>query len=403
MPISRLHQRIAVLASTSALAALLPVAVPSAAPAAHASVLAQAVPDPTRVRVSFSVGVRGLTQPTGVYSPRDGTSRLFVLEKTGRIRVVQRGRLLARPYLDLSGRVSTDGERGLLGLAFHPDFRHQPLLWVSYTARDGSLHVDRYSVASHTANVVSPSTARFVLRVPHASFSNHNGGHIAFGANRLLSIGTGDGGGGGDPSAAAQNVRSPLGKILRIDPMHFCSGQRYCVPPSNPFARSSTAVREIWLWGLRNPWSFSFDPVTKYWWIGDVGQGTQEEVDVVAQGYPGGNLGWSCFEGRTVFNRSRCLRGVAYLPPRVVYGRSAGSTVIGGVVYRGKAYARSLGGLYVFGDFGSGQVWVYRYRGRAVPQGRILGGVTGFGEDDAGEVWAVTIDGRLLKLRARAA
>ena len=357
-----------------------------------------AVVSPVHVRLSFVQRATGFTQPVGVVGARDGTSRLFVLEKTGRIRVWTNGVLQAAPYLDLSAKVSTVSERGLLGLAFDPAFRTRPQLWVVYTAINGTVTLARFRATSFSATSVSAATQVTVLTIPHPA-GNHNGGQLTFGTDNLLYWSVGD----NADNATAQNSTRLTGKILRLDVLRSCGALQYCIPASNPFVNSTRYRHEIWLWGLRNPWRMSVDRRRGLIWIGDVGQSTQEEVDVVAQSTRGANMGWSCYEGFLVFNPATCT-AVPHTFPFVHYGRSAGSSVTGGYVYAGLTYDAIMRDLYVMGDFGSGRVWVYAYRGVASDQGLLFGAgqLTSFGEDFAGEIWAVTIDGRLWSMTARA-
>jgi glucose/arabinose dehydrogenase len=329
---------------------------------------------------------------------RDGTSRLFVLEKTGRIRLWRNGVLQAAPYLDLRAKVSTVSERGLLGLAFDPAFRTRPQFWVVYTATNGAVTLARFRATSFSATRVSAATQVTVLTIAHPA-GNHNGGQLTFGTDNLLYWSVGD----NADNVTAQNNTRLTGKILRLDVLHSCGARRYCIPASNPFATSTRYRREIWLWGLRNPWRMTVDRRRALIWIGDVGQNRQEEVDVVAQSKRGANMGWSCYEGVLVFNRATCTPATRTFP-LFHYNRPAGNSVTGGYVYAGRKYDAIMRNLYVFGDFGTGRVWVYAYRGVATNQGLLFGAgkLTSFGEDFLGEIWAVTIDGRLWSMSARA-
>jgi glucose/arabinose dehydrogenase len=365
--------------------------------------LAQAAPvaavvDPLHVQLSFVQRATGFTQPVGVVGARDGTSRLFVLEKTGRIRLWSNGVLQAAPYLDLSAKVSTVSERGLLGLAFDPAFRTRPQFWVVYTATNGTLTLARFRATSFSATRVSAATQVTVLTIAHPA-GNHNGGQLTFGTDNLLYWSVGD----NADNVTAQNATRLTGKILRLDVLRWCGALRYCIPASNPFATSTSYRREIWLWGLRNPWRMTVDRRRAWIWIGDVGQSRQEEVDVVAQSTRGANMGWSCYEGVLIFNRATCTPAVRTFPA-FRYNRPAGNSITGGYVYAGRKYDAIMRGLYVFGDFGTGRVWVYAYRGAARNQGLLFGAgrLTSFGEDPTGEIWAVTIDGRLWSMSARA-
>jgi glucose/arabinose dehydrogenase len=354
--------------------------------------------DPLHVQLSFVQRATGFSQPVGVVGARDGTSRLFVLEKTGRIRVWNNGVLQAAPYLDLRARVSTVSERGLLGLAFDPAFRTRPQFWVVYTATNGTLTLARFRATSFSATSVSSATQVTVATIVHPA-GNHNGGALTFGTDNLLYWSVGD----NADNLSAQNTTRLTGKILRLNVLRSCGARHYCIPASNPFATSTRYRREIWLWGLRNPWRMTVDRRRSWIWIGDVGQSRQEEVDVVSQSTRGANLGWSCYEGFLVFNRATCTP-VPRTFPRANYGRAGGSSITGGYVYAGSRYNAIMRNLYVFGDFGSGRVWVYAFRGAVRSQGLLFpaGALTSFGEDFAGEIWAVTIDGRLWSMSARA-
>jgi glucose/arabinose dehydrogenase len=350
------------------------------------------------VSVSWSRQAGGLSSPVQVVSPKDGTGRLFIVEKAGRIRIWRDGSLRATPYLDIRDLVSDAGERGLLSIAFSPRWESAPYFWVSYTNSAGTLRVVRYRASSYAANTAPRSSARPVLDVPHpAQYTNHNGGQLAFGNDGNLLISTGDGGGSGDPGNRAQSARSLSGKILRVDVLNSCGSRRYCIPTTNPYAKSTVYKREIWARGIRNAWRFSVDPATGYVWVADVGQGRYEEINVIRR--PGRNLGWSCREGSAVYASSRCSSGTTYHPPTFVYSHSYGSSVTGGFVYRGSRYASFLRGWYIGGDYVSGRVFMARGT-RLVTVGS-LPGVTSFGEGEAREIWAVTSSGGLHRMSAR--
>jgi len=339
-----------------------------------------------------------------VTSARDGSHRLFVVQQGGTVRVVKRGSLRAQVYLDISSRVRSGGEQGLLSIAFHPGFRRHPFLYAAYTRDDGALVVTRFRATSAGARSVSAATARHVLTVPHPQQTNHNGGQLMFGRDGLLFISTGDGGGGGDPYANAENLDSLSGKVLRIDVDRNCGSHHYCVPGGNPFARSTTKKRPIFDWGLRNPWRMSIDRATDRMWIADVGQDAWEEVDRVRQS-GGKDFGWSCREGRASYSSSRCsINGSArhIKGPLTVYHHDSvdGTTrcaVIGGFAYRGPSYPFAHG-LYVYGDYCTGEVWALGRSGGSwhnAKVGDIGGGLTGFGEGDSGEIYAVTSGGTM--------
>ena len=342
---------------------------------------------------------QGFSSPTQVTSAPDGTKRLFVVQKGGQVAVVRKGHVLAKSYLSIGRRVATAGEGGLLSIAFSPTFRRDHLLWVAYAREsDGDLVVAQMKARRAASAHVSSKTLRPILRVEHSAEDNHYGGQLAFAGGHLL-IGTGDGGGGGDPFNHAQNRNSLLGKILRIDPYDRCGGRAYCSPNGNPFANKK-GRDEIWLMGLRNPWRFSVDPRTDDLWIGDVGQDRFEEIDRVRPHQQRYNLGWSCWEGRTRYNTSRCRAKAKYLQPKVVIRHPVASSITGGFVYRGHRYAKKIGGAYVFADFGSNRVWLHKSGAGKIQQPqRLAGGATSFGVDDKGEIYAVTYDGVLHRMR----
>jgi glucose/arabinose dehydrogenase len=351
------------------------------------------------ISVSWTLRASGLVQPTAVTSARDGTGRLFVLEKGGRVKAYRNGRVTT--YLDLSSRVGSAGEGGLLGIAFHPDFRRHPFLWVAYSLPDGSaLRVARFRASSATAGSVRAATGRRVLDAPHPrDRSNHWAGQLAFGPDRMLYLSTGDGGDGG---ARAARLDDLSGKVLRVDPLRACGGQAYCVPADNPFAAQRGVRRLVWASGLRNPWRFSFDPATRNLWVADVGEGTYEEVTPLGPAAKGRDLGWNRCEGPSATGApgTPCpVTSARYVGPRLWYGRDYGSTVIGGFVYRGAKYRSFLGGRYVGGDFGSGRVFLLS--GNRPSTVGSLPGVTSFGEGATRELWAVTLSGGLYRMAAR--
>src|SRR3954454_23474439 len=245
-----------------------------------------------------------LDNPIGATNARDGSNRLFVLERPGKIRIYKNGQYLTTPYLDIHSLIpcsgsSWPGERGLLGVAFHPSYATNGFFYVSYTRMDGDVQVARYHVSGNP-DVADAASALILLTIEHSAQSNHNGGNLAFGPDGFLYISVGDGGGGGDPFESGQSLNTMLGKLLRIDVDH---GSPYAIPAGNPFAGATPGLDEIWAYGLRNPWRFSFDRQTGDLYIGDVGQGAREEVDFQAAGAAGGqNYGWACREGKTSYN-----------------------------------------------------------------------------------------------------
>jgi glucose/arabinose dehydrogenase len=359
--------------------------------------------DAARVAVTLEPFVAGLDAPLGVASAGDGSNRLFVAEQGGQIRIVRDGTLLERPFLDISDRITTGGERGLLGLAFHPDFPTDPRLFVNYTDEQGNTRVSSFTLDPSEPDRADPASEKRLLFVQQP-FANHNGGALAFGPDGFLVIGLGDGGGGGDPEKNGQNLRALLGKILRIDVGGTTGDKAYAIPADNPYADGADfRAPEIWLSGLRNPWRLSFDRSTGDLWIGDVGQGEWEEVDVQRAGAAGGtNFGWNLLEGNHCY-RQGC-EDPGLVGPVTEYSHDDGCTVIGGNVYRGTAQP-ALSGGYLFGDYCSGRLWAIDpaadgFREPTVV-GEMGGALSSFGEDEAGELYATDIaGGRLLRVTA---
>jgi glucose/arabinose dehydrogenase len=354
------------------------------------------------ISITWSQQETGFVQPTQVTSARDGTGRLFIVEKAGRIRVWVGGQILATPYLDIRSWVKDDGEGGMFSVVFHPQWKTNPFIWVHYVNNAGDVRVARFRAAKYTSNTVSTSTAVKTIDIWHPDqYTNHFGGQLAFGRDGYLYISTGDGGGGGDPLNRAQDKASLGGKILRlrvVGAYATCGRSTYCIPTTNPYYGSTPGHGAIWAIGLRNPWRISFDAANGDLWIGDVGQSAQEEVDRIRAGVGGKNLGWSCREGNLVYDSSRCRSGTTYTSPSYVYGRSYGTTITGGYVYRGSAYGAFLGGHYIGGDFGSGRI--FYTTGTVIRTAGSLPNVTSFGEGGTREIWAVTIGGGLYRMAA---
>ncbi len=297
---------------------------------------------------TWAVIAEGLTQPTDITGAGDGSNRLFVLEKPGRIRIILNDQLQSTPFLDITDRVgSNSSEQGLLGLAFHPRFSENGFLYVNYTDRNGDTRISRFTASGDAAD---PRSEKRILAVKQP-YANHNGGAVKFGPDGYLYIALGDGGSQGDPFDNAQSGNSLLGKILRID---VDSGDPYAIPPDNPYANSGEVYRELWAIGLRNPWRISFDPLTGDLWIGDVGQSSREEINHVPSGAPGGfNFGWNEIEGTLPFEGNNRPEFTA---PLAEYSRSFGCSATGGYVYRGQALPEWQG-IYFYGDYCSGNIW----------------------------------------------
>lgn len=346
--------------------------------------------------LAVEVAAAGLANPVHLTAPR-GDSRLFVVEQPGRIRISESGSLRATPFLDIADRVLDGGERGLLSLAFHPNYASNRFFYVNYTDNNGDTRVERYTTTSDP-NVADPNSAELVLFVDQP-FANHNGGLVTFGPDGMLYIGMGDGGSGGDPLGHGQNRGTLLGDLLRID---VDRGSPYAIPPDNPFVNVSGARGEIWAYGLRNPWRFMFDREAGMLYIADVGQNRWEEVNAVPSSAAGLNYGWNIMEGGECFGTMSCNRTGLTLP--VLTYRLDGGTcaVIGGFVYRGTRIP-GLRGHYLYSDFCGG--WLRSFRlvnGRAEGQREWnvgdLGRVTSFGEDSSGELYILSINGRVYRL-----
>lgn len=337
----------------------------------------------------------GLAQPVAVAHAAD--ERLFVVEQAGVIRVVDSAGLASQPFLDIRDRVGSGGERGLLGLAFPSDFASSGRFYAYYTDRSGTSVLSRFRVSDDPSRADPASEEVLITQAqPRA---NHNGGQLAFGPDGYLYWGLGDGGGGGDPTNAGQNLATLLGKLLRID-VGPSSG--YAVPPTNPFVTTEGALDEIWAYGLRNPWRFSFDRATGDLYVADVGQNQIEEVNFQSAGSPGGqNYGWNVMEGDACFApASGCDQSGLVLPVFTYrHGPTTGRSITGGYVYRGQEIPE-LSGRYLYGDYVSGRVWVTD--AASGWEGTLLWdadfSISTFGEDAAGELYVVDHDGRLYRL-----
>jgi glucose/arabinose dehydrogenase len=343
----------------------------------------------------------GFTSPVGVVNAGDGSHRLFVLEQRGTVRVVVDDKMKSGYFLDVrgvAGGFTNGGERGLLGLAFHPDFETNRKLFAYYTDGGGDLIIAEFtSNASRTA--VNAGTRDVLLKIEHSSRTNHNGGQLLFGPDGYLYVFTGDGGGGGDPDENSQNKASLLGKTLRIDP-NLNGG--YSTPSGNPYYGSIPGRGEIWSIGLRNPWRASFDRHTDALWIADVGQGSWEEINREPAGAGGRNYGWDCREGKHPYETAGCS-GLTFTDPVTEYGHGSGNcSVTGGYVYRGDVFL-DLRGQYLLGDFCSGRLWTLP-AGASSPSLKLHRDtsimITSFGEAENGEVYMTGYGGDLYRVIA---
>lgn len=366
------------------------------------------------VALAFVGSVRGLTLETvqdGLSNPiyvthaPDDPTRLFILERDGYIRILHNGTLLSRPFLDISSSTSTGSERGLLGMAFHPDYENNGYFFINYTNLDGDTRVVRYSVSANPDSA-DEASAMIVLAVDQP-FGNHNAGMLAFGKDGYLYVGTGDGGSSGDPGNRAQDPQEMLGKMLRLD---IDGGTPYAIPPDNPFVGSPDTLDEIWSLGLRNPWRYSFDRLDGDLYIADVGQNEWEEIDVEPAESDGGlNFGWRLMEGTHCYNpASGCDTLSGLTDPVYEYGHGGSPfkcSVTGGFVYRGCAIPE-LQGRYFFGDYCSGQIWSFIWDDTGIadltehtditPGSGVL---VSFGEDYFGELYVCAMgDGIVYKI-----
>ena len=374
-----------------------PTPVPSSSPGASCQVTpVSGTPQLTSVLVAS-----GLSAPLDVQSPPGDRARLFVVEQGGRIRIIRGGAVVAAPFLDIASRISSGGERGLLGLAFHPSFAQNGRFFVNYTDPGGHTHIAEFRAAPGS-DTADPASERLILFVTQP-FANHNGGGLAFGNDGMLYIGLGDGGSGGDPLGNGQSLQTYLGKMLRID---VDRAAPFAVPADNPFVANPAALPAIWAYGLRNPFRFGFDRATGDLYIGDVGQNMLEEVDVGLASRRGGeNYGWNIMEGSRCFRPSSGCPTAGLTLPVVEYGRADGCSITGGVVYRG---CRTPGyqGTYFYGDYCTGLIRSFRLvNGQAQDQrdwtaalGRGIRNISSFGVNADGEIHIVDYDGEVYRV-----
>ena len=326
-----------------------------------------------------------LQQPVHVAVAPGEPDRLYIVEQTGAIRVLEDGDLRPDPFLDVSNDIQSGGEQGLLSVAFHPEYEQDGRLFVDYTDIRGNTRVVEYR-ANEDRTAVDPSSARILLTVEQP-YSNHNGGQLAFGPDGLLYVGMGDGGSGGDPENRAQDLSERLGKILRAD------------------VDEAAGEWEVVAYGLRNPWRFSFDRENGDLYIADVGQSSQEEIDYLPSSATGlVNFGWDVYEGRLRFEDKEPNAAGRLLGPVAVYGRDGGCSVTGGFVYRGAAI-QAIRGRYFYGDYCSGSIWSFRIEGGKARELRRepfeVQGLSSFGEDASGEIYLAALSGTIYRLAAR--
>lgn len=343
--------------------------------------------------ISLTSIASDLSAPLSFVSARDGSGRSFIVEQGGLVKILRNSAVESVPFLDLSDRISTGGERGLLNIAFHPSFVSNGKVFVYYTDQSGDVVISRFAISRTNPDQVNLASERRLLRIEHSEFSNHNGGGLAFGRDGLLYIGVGDGGSAGDPNNNAQNRRNLLGKILRID---IDRGTRYSIPRSNPYARSARYKREIFAYGLRNPWRMSFDR-TGTLFVGDVGQGAYEEVTVIRRGE---NYGWRIREGTHCYSPATDCRSAGLTAPIYEYSHSDGQSITGGYRYAGSGIP-ALRNKYIFGDFASGSIWSLQRVGGQWERELLLSSgrnISSFGIDSDRELYVVDYAGSVLKV-----
>ena len=365
--------------------------------ASAAAKLRAAAPPATSAAVRL-VRVASLREPVHITGAPGDAARLFVLEREGRVRLLLNGHTQARPFLDIAGLVQSGGsEQGLLGLALAPDYARSGRFYVYYTAANGDIRIVQYRRSAADPNVADPASARAVLTIDHHRHSNHNGGQMAFGPDGKLYIGVGDGGSEGDPEGNGQSTGTLLAKLLRIDPS---AGGGYSIPRGNPFVGQAGRRPEIWAYGLRNPWRFSFDRASGALIIGDVGGGEQEEIDFAAAGTrAGANYGWSIWEGT---RREKPGRAPGAVAPVLVARHSSGyCAIIGGYVVRDRSLP-SLYGRYLFGDNCRPQVESVRLAGGRAGGLRATGlsvsSTSSFGEDARGHLYITSLNGPVYRI-----
>lgn len=356
---------------------------------------------PDASTIQLTPVVSNLSRPLFVTHANDESGRLFLVEQSGKIWIIDNGTKSEQPFLDVSGLISPSAlsggysEQGLLGLAFHPDYANNGVFFINYTDTNGGTVVARYTVSLSNPSIADGNSAEIIFQIAQP-FGNHNGGHMAFGADGYLYISLGDGGSANDPLGAGQNKGLLLGSILRLD---IDGGSPYAIPEDNPFIDDDSGANEIWAYGLRNVWRFSFDRATQDLYIADVGQNQWEEVNFQSADSAGGeNYGWNVWEGTHPFARGTTEN---HILPFAEYNHSAGCSITGGYVYRGETLA-DFEAVYLFGDYCSGTVWAsYRDSNMQWNTSVLLETgfqISSFGEDEFGELYVIDYSGTLYRI-----
>ena len=362
----------------------------------------QATHPPTAVappQLTLAPFVTGLNNPLGLEQPDDGSGRFFVVEQSGLIRIIQNGSVLNTPFLDIRGKVHFAGESGLLGVSFHPGYAQNGHFYVNYVRLVNSQRqsiIAEYKVLSTDPNQADLASERILLTVNQPSFDNHKAGQLAFGTDGFLYFGLGDGGSGGDPFGNGQNTQVLLGKLMRIDVNSTTGNLPYAIPTDNPFANGGGRP-EIWAYGLRNPWRFSFDSQSGRLFLADVGQASWEEVDLIDKG---GDYGWNVMEGSHCYNPSSGCNSAGIILPITEYSHAEGQAIIGGFVYHGSAIP-ALQGVYIFGDFVAGKIWGIQENSGSWARTLLANtgkNLSAFGRDQNGELYAVDYGGAVWKI-----
>ncbi len=356
---------------------------------------------PNLISYSYSYDLKtvfpnlSFSSPVGLYDPNDGTNRLFVVQQNGLIKVFENNANVtdASTFLDISSEITYGGERGLLGLAFHPNYTSNGYFYVDYTDTSGDTIISRFNVDGTNPNTANQTSEVEILKV-NQPYSNHNGGQIAFGPDGYLYIGLGDGGSGGDPEGNGQNRQTLLGSILRID---VDSGLPFAVPTDNPFYGNVNGyAEELFAFGFRNPWRFSFDAITGDLWAGDVGQSLWEEIDIVESGK---NYGWNTREGAHDYDPGTNTTTV--IDPIYEYSHSLGNAITGGFVYRGSSLSNLIG-KYLYADYGSGRIWALEFQDGTAVNNTLLYdasfSIPSFGVDSNNELYICAFDGKIYQL-----